>query len=100
MNDLIAIFEDKIENHILDRYGSDFEEGWSKDVEFEFETQEYVCYFMGHFYVKHYHYDSGDYWQPSEESVVIEVTGEVSYTPKDFDDENEKTEDVNFEISY
>lgn len=100
MNDLIAIFEDKIESHILDRYGSNFEEGWSQNVEFEFETQEYNCYFVGSFYVKRYYYNSGDYWHQSEESAVIEVTGEVSYVTKDFDDENEKTEYVNFEIAY
>ena len=96
----MEMFNSYIEDYILDRYGSDFEEGWSQNVEFEFETQEYNCYFVGSLYVKYYHYDSGSYWQPPEESAVIEVTGEVSYVTKDFDDENEKTEDVNFEIVY
>lgn len=96
----MEMFNDYIEEYILDNYGSDLEDGWSQNVEFEFNTQEYNCYFVGSFYVKDYHYDSGDYWHQSEESAVIEVTGEVSYVTKDFDDENEKTEDVNFEIKY
>lgn len=102
MSDLTAIFEDKIKNHILDSYGCDFEEGWSRNIEFEFETSGYVCYFIGSFKVDSFYYDPGNWgsYSPPEESATIEVTGEVSYSPKDFGDENEKTEDINFEIKY
>lgn len=102
MSDLTDIFEDKIKNHILDSYGCDFEEGWSRNIEFEFETSEYVCYFVGSFKVRSFYYDPGNWgsYSPPEESATVEVDGEVFYSPKDSDDENEKSEGINFEIKY
>ena len=102
MSDLTAIFEEKIEDYIVNRYGSDFESDYSRNIEFEFETSEYNCYFVGMFNVRKFYYDPGNWgsYSPAEESATIEVSGEVTYSPKDFDDENEKTEDVNFEIAY
>jgi len=96
----MGMFDEYIEETILDRYGFDFEEGLSKNVEFEFETSEYNCHFIGSIYVEYYNYDSGSYYDPPDESAVVKVSGELLYSTKDFDDENEKTEDVNFEIAY
>lgn len=102
MSNLTAIFEDYIENYVLGYYGCDFEEGWSKNIDFEFDTQEYHCIFTGHFYVSNYSYDSGSwekYIEP-ESHGKVNVTGEVFYSPKDFDDENEKSENINFIIDW
>lgn len=102
MSDLTTTFEEKIEDYIVNHYGSDFESDYSRNIEFEFETSEYVCSFAGIFNVKSFYYDPGNWgsYSPPEESATIEVTGEVSYSPKDFGDENEKSEDINFEIKY
>lgn len=98
----MEMFNDYIKEYILDNYGSDFEEGWSQNVEFEFETSEYNCLFVGNFYVSVYSYYPGSwekYIEP-ESHAKVDVRGELFYSPKDFDDENEKTENIKFKISY
>lgn len=94
MSRLTEISEEYIVEYIFDKWDCDFEEGLLKNFEFEFETQEYNCFFAGMFFVKNYDYDLRN----EEELYNIEVSGELTYSPKDYDDENEKTENINFTI--